>query len=101
MCRTNCRNIEGHAVRNCYTLNTFVILTLSVLSENSQSTVLPAKSDSDVMFCLQSYKGLRIDRSLVYKSYLQDRINTQDLSIRVSSSGAYKLMFYLTIVNKI
>ena len=29
-------------------------------------TVLPAKSDSDDMFCLLSYKGLRIDRSLVY-----------------------------------
>ena len=29
-------------------------------------TVLPAKSDSDIMFCLQSYQGLRIDRSLVY-----------------------------------
>ena len=29
-------------------------------------TVLPAKSDSDVMFCLQSYQGLRIDRSLVH-----------------------------------
>ena len=29
-------------------------------------TVLPAKSDSDVMFCLQSYQGLIIDRSLVY-----------------------------------
>ena len=27
-------------------------------------TVLPVKSDSDVMFCLQSYQGLRIDRSL-------------------------------------
>ena len=25
------------------------------------STVLPAKSDSDVMFCLQSYQGLMID----------------------------------------
>ena len=30
------------------------------------TTILPAKSDSDVMFCLQSYQGLRIDRSLVY-----------------------------------
>ena len=30
------------------------------------STVLPAKSDSVVMFCLQSYQGLIIDRSLVY-----------------------------------
>ena len=29
-------------------------------------TVLPAKSDSDVMFCLQSDQGLRIDISLVY-----------------------------------
>ena len=29
-------------------------------------TVLPAKSDSDVMFCLQSYQELIIDKSLVY-----------------------------------
>ena len=42
-----------------------------------KTTVLPAKSDSDVMFCLQSYEGLIIDRSLVYLSYPQDRINTQ------------------------
>ena len=32
----------------------------------SVCTVLPAKSDSDFMFCLQSYQGLIIDRSLVY-----------------------------------
>ena len=31
-----------------------------------RSTVVPTKSDSDAMFCLQSYKGLRIDISLVY-----------------------------------
>ena len=30
------------------------------------ATVLAVKSDSDVMFCLQSYPGLIIDRSLVY-----------------------------------
>ena len=30
------------------------------------ATVLPAKSDSDDMFCLQSYQGLIIDRSRVY-----------------------------------
>ena len=30
------------------------------------STVLPAKSDTDVVFCLQSYQGLIIDLSLVY-----------------------------------
>ena len=29
-------------------------------------TCLPAKSDSHIMFCLQSYRGLGIDRSLVY-----------------------------------
>ena len=29
-------------------------------------TILPAKSDSDVMFCLPSYQGLTIDISLVY-----------------------------------
>ena len=40
-------------------------------------TVLPAKSDSDVLFCLQSYQGLRIDISLVYESYPQDWIYTQ------------------------
>ena len=34
--------------------------------ENDKGTVLPAKSNSDVMFCLQSYLGLIIDISLVY-----------------------------------
>ena len=41
------------------------------------------------------YRGLSIDRSLVYK------LRISDLSIRVSSSGVYKIMVYLTIVNKI
>ena len=31
-----------------------------------RSTVVPANSDSDVMFCLQSYQGLIIHGSLVY-----------------------------------
>ena len=35
----------------------------------SACTVLPAKSDSDIMFCLQHYWGLIIDRSHVYSSY--------------------------------
>ena len=35
-------------------------------AENIQGTVLPAKSDSDVVLCLQSYQGLIIDGSLVY-----------------------------------
>ena len=30
------------------------------------ATVLPAKSESDIMFCSQSYPGLIIYRSLVY-----------------------------------
>ena len=30
------------------------------------TTVVPTNSDSDVMFCLQSYHVLIIDRSLVY-----------------------------------
>ena len=40
-------------------------------------TVLSAEIDCDVMFCLQNYQGLRIDRLLVELS---------DLLIRVSSS---------------
>ena len=31
-----------------------------------ETTVLPAKSDSDFMLCLQSHHVLIIDRSLVY-----------------------------------
>ena len=31
-----------------------------------QDTVVPTKSDSDDMFCLQSYQELVIDKSLVY-----------------------------------
>ena len=45
-------------------LNTIIVFT----------TVVPAKSDSDVMLCLQSYQELRIDRSLMYQSYPQDRL---------------------------
>ena len=50
---------------------------LQNIQKTIQVTVLPANSDSGVMFCLQSYQGLRIDISLVYKSYPVDRINTQ------------------------
>ena len=38
----------------------------SVDDEKSPVTVLSARGDSGVMFCFQSYKGLRIDRSLAY-----------------------------------
>ena len=50
---------------------------------------LPAKSGIDVMFCLQKYQGLQIKRSLVYLSYLKDRINTQV----VYPSEVYRLVF--------
>ena len=39
---------------------------LRCCSRKLHSTVLPVESDSDAMLCLQSYKGLRINRSLVY-----------------------------------
>ena len=40
--------------------------TLALLWSRAPSTVMPAKSDSNFMICLQSYQGLIIDRSLVY-----------------------------------
>ena len=43
-----------------------------VCFKNVSFTVLPAKSDSDFMFCLQSYQGLIIDISHVYYSYPQE-----------------------------
>ena len=48
-----------------------VLLTFNVkddiaLFRKAFTTVLPTKSDSDVMFCLQSYWGLILDSSLVY-----------------------------------
>ena len=39
--------------------------TLSMIFSR-KPTVLPAMSDSDVMFCLQTYHGIIIDRLLVY-----------------------------------
>ena len=46
--------------------NTVTMYGSIILSRGSRSTVLPAKSDIDVMFCLQTYQGLRFDISLVY-----------------------------------
>ena len=37
-----------------------------MISSNCLTTVLPAKSDSDFMFCLQSYQDIIIEKSLVY-----------------------------------
>ena len=56
------------------------------------ATVLPAKSDSDVMFCLQSYRGLtfqdRINTQVIYQFAL-----AQVLAWRISKCVVYKLMF--------
>ena len=41
-----------------------------------KTNVLPVKSDSGVMFLFTKLTRLRIDRSPVYQSYPQDRINT-------------------------
>ena len=43
-----------------------VSLSILHLFKRIRLTVLPAKNDSDVMFCLKNYKRLIIDRSLVY-----------------------------------
>ena len=48
--------IAAYVFNNNTSVNKFLKIT----------TVLPAKSDGDVMFCLQSYQGLIIGRSLVY-----------------------------------
>ena len=53
------RPIVGKEV--LYSTTNRILLVLQLFS-----TVLPAKRDSDVMFGLQSYLGLRIDISLVY-----------------------------------
>ena len=45
--------------------NTVELVRIQRSSFLSNATVLPAKSDSDVMFCLQSFQELKIDRSLV------------------------------------
>ena len=45
--------------------NTVELVRIQRSSFLSSATVLPAKSDSDVLFCLQSFQGLKIDRSLV------------------------------------
>ena len=40
----------------------------NIYPDDEASIVLPAKSDSDAMLCLQSYQWLRIIRSLVYQN---------------------------------
>ena len=69
---------QNEKLLNCIFVSQFengqILLVKNKTKQIGTGTFLPVKSDSDVMFCLQSYQGLIIDRSLVYP---QDRINTQ------------------------
>ena len=65
-----CEQFSKTSVKSC-------LLKLFLMSKHQPFTVLPAKSDSDVLFCLHSCRGLIINRSLLYLSYQQDRINTK------------------------
>ena len=47
-------------------LLTITVYLLDYLCDENSITVVPTKSDSDDMFCLQSYQELVIDKSLVY-----------------------------------
>ena len=60
--------LHVHCLANCLRMKVSVSLHQKgwQLSLGRLITVLPAKSDSGVMFCLQSYHGLIIDRLLVY-----------------------------------
>ena len=61
-----------------YSPSPLLALYCFVLVSDCLQIYCPAsKRESDVMFCLQGYQGLTIDRSLLYWSYPQDRINTQ------------------------
>ena len=59
----------AHILFHCVDLEHNSALTSSTILMNKkhlpQVLFLPAKSDSEAMFCLQSYPGLIIDRSLV------------------------------------
>ena len=55
-----------HGESVCVASFTVQCLVLSIKNTVHYDTVLPAKSDRDVMFCLLSYHGLISDRSFLY-----------------------------------
>ena len=66
----------------------FKFQSYNTIENTNVTTVVPTKSDSDTLLCLQlpsktltctltSLELTRIDRSLVFVSYPQDRIITQ------------------------
>ena len=65
-------------------------------------TVVPTKSDSDVMFYLQSYQDLEsIDDLCINPIRRIGLIHKSSIDSRVSSSEVYTLVFNLAIVNKV
>ena len=61
----------------CLSYNVSLIAILNDL----QCTVMPAKSDSDVMFCLQSYQILRVKICIEYSDVTNYNCNRRGLLI--------------------
>ena len=59
-CHLGIKSRESACFCHCIVVSAVSLVVCLVL------TVLPAESDSDAMLSLQSYRGLRIDRPLVY-----------------------------------
>ena len=78
----------------------FTLSTFTRITNNRVSTVLPAKSDSGIMFCLQSYQDLEsIDHlcinpirriGLIHQGSIDSRLLKWSVQVNV----------YVTIVNK-
>ena len=80
-----------------------ILITKTKINGDKETTVVPTKSYIDVMFCLQSYQDIEsIDHMCIIINTIRRKGLIHMWSIdSVSSSGVYKSMFYLTIVNKI
>ena len=75
--------------------------TVSMRHISPTPTVLSAKNDNDVMFCLQTYEGLEsIDRLYIDPICGIGLIHKWSTDSHCSR-GVYTLMFSLTIVNKV
>ena len=61
-----CLSLAGPTVADNWRFLALIICDFLLVLKVAIYTVLPAKSDSDVMFCLQLYQSITIDRSLVY-----------------------------------
>ena len=87
----------NRSARLAMSTNILKALPVKLDTKRHSPTVMPTKSDSDIMFCLQSYHGLIIDRSLCINPILQIGLIDIDLLICISSSRVYMSMFYLQL----